>query len=142
MLELIDNRAAIAFYAATNRNQALYEALLNYYQAPEGQDKAEWRMKNKQPKISTHMEMMMCHQFYKMIDLYDFMSIVMYPDLSNRREFIHDCWVVAQNCNNEEFKIELTKDPFFYLTREDLLQILKNNESHMIDHLIDSKCKL
>ena len=86
--------------------------------------------------------MMMCHQFYKMIDLYDFMSIVMYPDLSNRREFIHDCWVVAQNCNNEEFKIELTKDPFFYLTREDLLQILKNNESHMIDHLIDSKCKL
>ena len=98
LLELVDNRAAIAFFAATNRNQALYEALVEYYQAPEGEDKTEWREQNKLPKIQTHQDKLMCEQFYKMIDLFDFMSLVMYPDLNNRREFVHDCWIVAQSC--------------------------------------------
>jgi len=31
-----------------------------------------------------------------MITKYDFMSVVMYPDLKNRREFIHDSWLIAQ----------------------------------------------
>ena len=95
LLELIDNRAAIAFFAASNRNQALYEALVEYYKPPEGEDKTEWREQHKQPKITTHQEKLMCEQFYKMIDLFDFMSLVMYPDLNNRREFIHDCWIIA-----------------------------------------------
>ena len=33
--------------------------------------------------------------FIKMIEMYDFMSVVMYPDLKNRREFVHDCWLIA-----------------------------------------------
>jgi hypothetical protein len=32
LLELVENRCAIAFYAATNRNQSLYNALQRYYQ--------------------------------------------------------------------------------------------------------------
>jgi hypothetical protein len=31
-----------------------------------------------------------------MMDEYDFMSVVMYPELKNRREFVHDCWVIAK----------------------------------------------
>ena len=30
LLELVDNRAAIAFFAVINRNQCLYEALKSY----------------------------------------------------------------------------------------------------------------
>ena len=84
----------------------------------------------------------MSHQFYKMIDKFDFMSLVMYPDLNNRREFIHDCWIIAQSCANEEFKMQITKDPFFFLNKDDLLQVLKNNETDMINHLIETQCKL
>ena len=42
-------------------------------------------------------------KFMKMIELYDFMSVVMYPDLKNRREFVHDCFLIALGTNNEEF---------------------------------------
>ena len=31
LLEIVENRCAIAFYAATNRNQSLYNALQRYY---------------------------------------------------------------------------------------------------------------
>ena len=142
LLELVDNRAAIAFFAATNRNQALYEALVEYYKAPEGEDQNAWREENKQPKGQTTMDKMMCEQFYKIIDLFDFMSLVMYPDLNNRREFVHDYWTIAQSYDNSEFKMEITKDPFFYLNRDDLLIILRKEETEMINHLIDTKCKL
>ena len=35
LLELVENKAAIAFYAATNRNQSLYNALVDYYRKQE-----------------------------------------------------------------------------------------------------------
>ena len=59
--------------------------------------------------------------FRNMIEQYDFMSVVMYPDLQHRREFIHDCWIIAKARENDELKMAVTMDPFFYLTRDDLL---------------------
>jgi len=31
---------------------------------------------------------------------YDFMSVVMYPDLKNRRLFVHLAWLIAKNTEN------------------------------------------
>ena len=59
-----------------------------------------------------------------MIELYDFMSLVMYPDLKNRREFVHDCFLIALETNNLELQMALTRDPYFYVNREDLLVLL------------------
>jgi len=60
----------------------------------------------------------------------------MYPELKSRREFVHNCWVIAKATENEELKISLSKDPFFYQTREDLLELLTTHDDKMITHLI------
>ena len=70
------------------------------------------------------------------------MSIVMYPELKSRREFVHNCWVIAKATENEELKISLSKDPFFYQTREDLLELLTTLDDKMITHLIEINVKL
>ena len=80
--------------------------------------------------------------FISMVTKYDFMSIVMYPDLKNRREFIHDSWIIAQTTLNEELKLALSLDPYFYLNRDDLLVLLQANDVNMITHLMQSQCNL
>ena len=77
-----------------------------------------------------------------MIESYDFMSLVMYPDLKNRREFIHECFLIALGKSNEEFKMALSRDPYFYINREDLLWLLQTNDIKMIKHLLSSESKL
>ena len=74
--------------------------------------------------------------FRKLIKDYDFMSIVMYPELQKRREFVHECWIIAKGTENEELKIALSGDPFFYLNRDDLLDLLVTHDNKMITHLI------
>ena len=80
--------------------------------------------------------------FEKMIDDYDFMSVVMYPDLKNRREFVHDCWVIAKATENDELKLAVSRDPYFYLTREDLLSMLKTHDNKMITNVLETNCML
>lgn len=70
------------------------------------------------------------------------MSIVMYPELSKRREFVHDCWIIAKATENEELKIALSRDSFFYLNRDDLLELLVTHDNKMITHLINENVKL
>ena len=77
-----------------------------------------------------------------MVNKYDFMSVVMYPDLKCRREFIHDCWTIAKACENEELKLAISADVFFYLTRDDLLELLKTHDDKMITHILETNCKL
>jgi len=75
-------------------------------------------------------------KFTEMVEKYDFMSVVMYPDLKSRREFIHDCWSIAKACENEELKLAISADVFFYLTRDDLLELLKTHDDKMITHIL------
>lgn len=49
------------------------------------------------------------------------MSIVMYPELLKRREFVHDAWIVAKMSENQELKEAIIVDPYFQLNRDDLL---------------------
>jgi len=77
-----------------------------------------------------------------MVAKYDFMSVVMYPDLTNRREFIHDCWVIAKASENDELKKAITGDLYFYLTRDDILDLLKTHDDKMITHILSTNCKL
>lgn len=96
MLELVENRCAIAFFSVSNRNQALYEALRAHYGIVNEvvEDKDLKMVLEVNP--NNHEEMSeLDFLFLTMITKYDFMSVVMYPDLRNRREFIHDCWMIA-----------------------------------------------
>ena len=34
--------------------------------------------------------------FLRLISEYDFMSVVMYPELDKRRNFVHDAWLIAK----------------------------------------------
>ena len=80
--------------------------------------------------------------FKKITMTYDFMSIVMYPTLNSRREFVHDCWLISKATENEELKLAISRDPYFYLTREDLLALLKTKDNNMITHILETNCKL
>ena len=72
----------------------------------------------------------------KIIKNYDFMSVVMYPELRNRREFIHDAWCIAQGTSNTELMYAISADDFFYMTREDCLELLRSESHEMIAHLL------
>jgi hypothetical protein len=73
---------------------------------------------------------------------YDFMSVVMYPDLRNRREFVHDCWVIAKLTENAELKMAISHDPYYYLTVDDLFNLLKTHDNDMITHILEIKAML
>ena len=137
LLELVENKCAIAFYACKNRNLALYNALINYLSALEDEDEAYQKRQAEREKNSlTELK------FKEMVKKYDIMSVVMYPDLRNRREFIHDCWVIGKASENEELKLAITADQYFYLTRDDMLELLKTHDDKMITHILDTDCKL
>ena len=55
-----------------------------------------------------------------MIFEYDFMAVVMYADLKNRRNFVHMAWLIAMFSENQELKKAIAKDDYFYITRDDI----------------------
>ena len=74
--------------------------------------------------------------FDRMVFGYDFMSVVMYPDLKNRRHFVHDAWVIAKFTENFEFKMAISNDPYFYITRDDIYYLIKTHDDQMIEHML------
>lgn len=80
--------------------------------------------------------------FKRMIYDYDFMSVVMYPELKKRREFVHDAWLIAKLTENMELKIAISNDPYFYITRDDILQLLKTKDDQMIQHMLKNEITL
>ena len=80
--------------------------------------------------------------FNRMINEYDFMSRVMYPELVKRREFVHDAWLIAKLTENFELKLAISNDPYFYITRDDILQLLKTKDDQMIQHMLKNEIML
>lgn len=68
------------------------------------------------------------------------MSIILYPTLNNRREFIHNCWKIAQAKDNSELKQAVIRDPYFYLNRDDLLNLLIKYDNEIIQEVLKLKC--
>lgn len=151
LLELVENRAAISYFAVHNRNQALFNALKNYVRKEVDQEEEEEReirkakKKKKNHKNQTKQELekrFMDVTFKKMILDFDFMSLVMYPELKNRREFVHSGWFIAKLTENTELKIAISNDPFFYITRDDILKLLMTKDDQMIQHMLKNDIML
>ena len=83
--------------------------------------------------------MFMDATFIRMLNEYDFMPVVMYPELKKRREFVHDAWLIAKLTENMELKIAISNDPYFYITRDDILQLLKTKDDTMIQHMLKNE---
>jgi len=135
LLELVENRCAISYFAAVNRNQSLYFALKKHDAGIKSRGEDE-------DKKKTTAEMALEQVFNRMIEDYDFMSIIMYPDLQNRREFVHDSWDIAKTRENDELKEAILRDPYFYLTRDDMLILLKTHDNDMIRIILDNQIKM
>jgi hypothetical protein len=67
---------------------------------------------------------------------YDFLSVVMYPDLKNRRNFVHDAWIIAKYTENFELKLSILNDPYFYITREDIYQLIRTHDDEIIEQML------
>ena len=70
------------------------------------------------------------------------MSLVMYPELKRRREFVHDAWVIAKMSENTELKEAILCDPHFQLNRTDLLLLLKTRDNHIINLVLEKEVNL
>ena len=70
------------------------------------------------------------------------MSLVMYPELKKRREFVHDAWLVAKLSENTELKEAIIDDPYFQLNRDDILQLLKTRDNHIVDLVLEKEINL
>jgi hypothetical protein len=73
---------------------------------------------------------------------FDFMSLVMYPELKNRREFVHNTWFVAKMTENTELKLAVSNDQYFYITRDDILKLLETQDDQMIQHMLKNDIML
>jgi hypothetical protein len=80
--------------------------------------------------------------FYNMMRKYDFLSVVMYPDLKNRKLFVHDAWTIAKLSENYELKIAISNDPYFYVTRKDIHLLIKTKDDDIIEHMLINKVNL
>ena len=145
----MENKAAIAYFAVANRNQGLFNALKKYimeqFEAENADDDAEEGGKKKKKKSKTSEDpeqVVMEDTFKRIITSYDFMSVVMYPELKKRREFVHDCWTIAKGAENTELKVAISNDPYFYITRHDILQLLKTKDDQMIKHMLKHEIML
>jgi hypothetical protein len=144
LLELVENKCAIAFYAVTNRNQSLYNALKTYVKkvVRETDENGKFVVHENDLTKTSPKASRLESLFMKIIQEYDFMAIVMYPELKQRREFIHDCWIISKDTENDELKHAIAQDPFFYLTRDDLLNLLKTHDNKMITFILELGCML
>ena len=106
--------------------------------APRVKDKAGGRLKR---TGNEHVQRLMEATFKRMVSN-DFMTLVMYPDLKKRRDFVHDAWVVAKLCENTELKIAVCMDPFFYITRDDILLLLHTTDNNMINMMLANEVML
>ena len=141
LLESVENRCAIAFYAVSNRNHSLYQALQRFYRYYKIQNQDE-SLTLGGPEAPFATETFLKQVFNKIMESYDFMSIVMYPSLKHRRSFIHDCWLIAKSVENDELKMAISQDEYFYLDHRDLFELLKSKDSLMMKQLLKSECKL
>ena len=158
LLELVENKAAIAYFAVANRNQSLFNALKKYLLAEISQKEEYERLQEEKEEADTGKKkkkknrkkkgavsaadtesMFMDATFSRMLNEYDFMSVVMYPELKKRREFVHDAWLIAKLTENMELKIAISNDPYFYITRDDILQLLKTKDDQMIQHMLKNE---
>lgn len=80
--------------------------------------------------------------FKKIILDFDFMSLVMYPELKNRREFVHNTWFVAKITENTELKLAVSNDQYFYITRDDILKLVETKDDKMIQHMLKNEIML
>ena len=95
--------------------------------------KLDKKEKKKAPKVKKDLKGVYLDAiFRKMILEFDFMSLVMYPELKNRREFVHNTWFVAKITENTELKLAVSNDPYFFVTRDDILKLLETKDDQMI----------
>lgn len=66
----------------------------------------------------------------------DFFAIIIYPDLKARKQFVHDAWTIAKFTENYELKMVLSKDPYFYITRDDIFQLIHTGDDEMIENML------
>jgi len=130
LLGHVDNKCAIAYYACLNRNHSLFFALKDTCIEESKEVDYEEKVKSKMRRGNYYPQLEAL--FMSMITKYDFMSVVMYPELLERREFVHDCWLIAKGSENEDLKIAISEDKYFYIFRDDLLELLKTNDDVMI----------
>ena len=71
-----------------------------------------------------------------MIIKYDFLSIIIYPDLKARKLFVHNAWLIAKYTENQELKLIIIKDKYFFLTRDDIFQLIHSSDDLMIEQIL------
>lgn len=92
-------------------------------------------------KVPTHGRSDQVNEFLEqcfdnLLNNFEFLSVVMYPDYKNRRNFVHEAWLIAKFTENFELKMAISKDPYFFLTRLDILQLIRTSDDDMIEHML------
>ena len=77
-----------------------------------------------------------------MIYMHDFFTVIIYPDLRTRKQFVHDAWEIAKYTECFELKMTISKDPYFYITREDIFQLVHSKDDEMIQHMLETGVNL
>ena len=72
---------------------------------------------------------------------YDFLSIIIYSDFKARKLFVHDAWVIAKYTECYELKMTIINDKFFYITRDDIFQLIHSDDDEIIDHMLELEVK-
>ena len=80
--------------------------------------------------------------FDSIVDETDILSVLMYPQMSARRKFVHRCWVIAKTTEDNDLKVAVASDPYFQLGRSDLLILLKTKDLKLIQFILKQECKL
>ena len=71
--------------------------------------------------------------FNEMLYKCDFMTLIMYPELEQRRQFVHDTFYIAKIAENLELKIALLIDPYMFIEKRDIELLIFSDDHDMVD---------
>jgi len=79
---------------------------------------------------------------YRKIMDYDFRILVQRPELQLRKDFVRDVWNYATQRNLSDFRHAISKDPYFYITTDDMKILIITEDHNFIGMLLAQNVKL
>jgi len=73
---------------------------------------------------------------YRKIMNYDFKVLISRPELQIRKDFVRDVWSYATQRHLVDFRQAISKDPYFYITTQDMQVLIRMQDHTFIGMLL------
>lgn len=119
------HRVALLYFTCLNKNVPLFEALKEHYLALN-------------PKVDSE-DQEIENKLFKEVN---FPNLINFPDMEIRKQFVREIWKIVDILNAEEIKLEILRDRYFYLTKAELEEIIKEKDEVIMKGILKYRTQI